>query len=59
MAMRSRGGAAAGPARGRVAGAVRQVFEDFRPASEWQQDDDSHILSINLPGMHIENYQQG
>ncbi|KAL8555127.1 hypothetical protein ACS0TY_003067 [Phlomoides rotata] len=48
MAMRPRGGGAAAPrARSQL---VRPVYEDFKPVSEWQQDDDSHILNIYLPG---------
>ncbi|KAL0387681.1 UNVERIFIED_CONTAM: Inactive protein RESTRICTED TEV MOVEMENT 2 [Sesamum radiatum] len=50
MAMRPRGGGAAAPRRAARPGAVRPVYEDFKPMSEWQQDDESHILNIYLPG---------
>ncbi|CAA0831465.1 HSP20-like chaperones superfamily protein [Striga hermonthica] len=50
MAMRPRGGAASNPRRGARTGGVRPVYEDFRPVSEWKQDDESHILNIYLPG---------
>ncbi|KAI3448723.1 hypothetical protein Pfo_005390 [Paulownia fortunei] len=50
MATRSRGGGAAAPRRPTQSGGVRPVYEDFRPMSEWQQDDESHILNIYLPG---------
>ncbi|KAG8363763.1 hypothetical protein BUALT_Bualt19G0056200 [Buddleja alternifolia] len=49
MAMRARSDGAAAPNRGRPGG-IRRVFEDFKPMSEWQQDDESHTLIINLPG---------
>ncbi|KAL3829855.1 hypothetical protein ACJIZ3_018657 [Penstemon smallii] len=50
MAMRARGGGGGGAGHGRFTGGVRKVHEDFKPISEWQQDDDSHILIIYLPG---------
>lgn len=50
MAMRPRGGGAAAPRRGARSGLVRSVYEDFKPVSEWLQDDESHILNISLPG---------
>lgn len=52
--MRSRGGGGtgggAGARRGTRTGVVRSVYEDFKPLSEWQQDDESHVLNIYLPG---------
>lgn len=51
MAMRPRGDGAAPPRRATRSGGVRPVYEEFRPLSEWQQDDESHILNIYLPGM--------
>lgn len=58
MAMRSRGGGGgggsgtgAGARRGTRTGVVRSVYEDFKPLSEWQQDDESHVLNIYLPGV--------
>ncbi|KAL8028753.1 hypothetical protein ABFX02_14G181400 [Erythranthe guttata] len=53
MVMRSRGGGAGAPNRGGArlgGGVVRPVYEDFKPKSEWQQNDELHILDINLPG---------
>ncbi|GER34590.1 heat shock family protein [Striga asiatica] len=50
MAMRPRGGSASNPRRGARTGGVRPVYEDFRPVSEWKQDNESHILNIYLPG---------
>ncbi|XP_057798336.1 inactive protein RESTRICTED TEV MOVEMENT 2 [Salvia miltiorrhiza] len=50
MVMRSRGGGGAGSRRTTRSGVVRSVYEDFKPVSEWQQDDESHILNIYLPG---------
>ncbi|KAH6804195.1 hypothetical protein C2S51_032442 [Perilla frutescens var. frutescens] len=50
MAMRPRGGSASGSKRTTRTGLVRPVYEDFNPVSEWQQDDESHILNIYLPG---------
>ncbi|KAI3445239.1 hypothetical protein Pfo_001904 [Paulownia fortunei] len=50
MAMRPRGGAVAATPNGRRSGGVWPVFEDFKPTSEWQQDDESHVLMIYLPG---------
>ncbi|EPS67909.1 hypothetical protein M569_06866, partial [Genlisea aurea] len=29
---------------------VRPVYETFRPTSDWRQDEDSHILTVYLPG---------
>ncbi|KAL3631691.1 hypothetical protein CASFOL_024675 [Castilleja foliolosa] len=55
MVMRSRGGG--GPRRGARRGGVRPVHEDFRPTSEWQQDDESHILNIHLPGFTKEEIE--
>ncbi|XP_073151357.1 uncharacterized protein [Henckelia pumila] len=48
MAMRQRGSGTGKPPS-RSAG-VRPVFEDFKPISEWEQDDESHFLVIYLPG---------
>lgn len=48
--MRPRGGGAGAPRRVARPGGVRPVYEDFKPMSEWQQDDESHILNIYLPG---------
>lgn len=48
MVMRQRGGGTA-RAPSRSAG-VRPVYEDFKPISEWEQDDESHFLVIHLPG---------
>lgn len=31
-------------------GGVRPIYEDFKPASEWSQDDDTYILTIQVPG---------
>ncbi|KAL1558854.1 protein RESTRICTED TEV MOVEMENT 2 [Salvia divinorum] len=50
MAMRPRGGSAADSRKATRSGLVRSVYEDFKPESEWQQDDESHILNIHLPG---------
>lgn len=49
----ARGGAArGGPARGasRPWAVVQPIYEEFRPVSEWQQDEESEILLIFLPG---------
>ncbi|KZV47306.1 inactive protein RESTRICTED TEV MOVEMENT 2 [Dorcoceras hygrometricum] len=48
MAMRQRG-SGTGRQPPRSAG-VRPVFEDFKPISEWEQDDESHSLVLYLPG---------
>lgn len=48
MALGQRGGGTA-RAPSRSAG-VRPVYEDFKPISEWEQDDESHFLVIHLPG---------
>ncbi|KAL1531522.1 protein RESTRICTED TEV MOVEMENT 2 [Salvia divinorum] len=50
MAMRPRGGGGASSRRATRPGVVRPVYEDFKPESEWQRDDESLILSIHLPG---------
>ncbi|KAK4424753.1 Inactive protein RESTRICTED TEV MOVEMENT 2 [Sesamum alatum] len=50
MAMRPRGSSASAPRRAARPGGVRPVYEDFKPVSEWQQDDESHFLNIYLPG---------
>ncbi|PIN01296.1 hypothetical protein CDL12_26194 [Handroanthus impetiginosus] len=50
MAMHPRGGGTGAPRRGGRSGGVRPVYEDFRPMSEWQDNDESHILNIYLPG---------
>lgn len=31
-------------------GGVRPIYEDFKPPSEWSQDDDTYILTIQVPG---------
>ncbi|XP_073288418.1 uncharacterized protein [Primulina huaijiensis] len=48
MAMRPRGSGTTKQTL-RSAG-VRPVYEDFKPISEWEQDDESHFLVIYLPG---------
>ncbi|PIN26598.1 hypothetical protein CDL12_00628 [Handroanthus impetiginosus] len=53
MAMTPRGdgdGGAATTPYHTGAGDVWPVFEEFKPTSEWQEDDESHILIIYLPG---------
>lgn len=50
MAMRPRGGGGASSRRTTRSGVARPVYDDFTPESEWQQDDESHILRIYLPG---------
>ncbi|CAI9115362.1 OLC1v1016250C1 [Oldenlandia corymbosa var. corymbosa] len=59
MAMRpvGRGGrrTAATPSRQGFGGGVQAVYEDFRPMSEWQQDKESDILLIYLPGFQKQN----
>ncbi|XP_022863901.1 inactive protein RESTRICTED TEV MOVEMENT 2-like [Olea europaea var. sylvestris] len=46
---RPRRGGATGPTRPRTFG-VRPVYEDFKPVSEWSQDNDTYILTIQVPG---------
>ncbi|CAI9770427.1 unnamed protein product [Fraxinus pennsylvanica] len=31
-------------------GGVRPIYEDFKPPSEWSQDNDTYILTIQVPG---------
>ncbi|KAG6390120.1 hypothetical protein SASPL_151602 [Salvia splendens] len=52
MAMRPRGGGGGGASSRRTtrSGVARPVYDDFTPEFEWEQDDESHILSIYLPG---------
>lgn len=52
--MKGRGGAAAGGP------GTWPVYEDFKPNSEWQQDDHSHNLIVSLPGIlvYIETFFQ-
>lgn len=46
---RQRRGDAAAPDRPRMIG-VQPVYEVFKPASEWSQDDNTYILTIQVPG---------
>ena len=46
----ARGGV--GPSiRPRLGPVVQNFYEDFKPMSEWRQDEESDILSLFLPGM--------
>ncbi|XP_051123439.1 inactive protein RESTRICTED TEV MOVEMENT 2-like [Andrographis paniculata] len=49
MAMRATGGGG-GSVRNRRRGVVQAVYEDFKPNSEWQEEDHFYVLKVNLPG---------
>ncbi|CAI9765077.1 unnamed protein product [Fraxinus pennsylvanica] len=46
---RQRRGGAAAPNHPRMVG-VQPVYEDFKPVSKWSEDDDTSILTIQVPG---------